>query len=139
MSFVDPITGGEQLAGKITDLIGKFVPDKTQAAQLQFQMFQIVANANATQAAITQEYARSASLFLSGPRPALLWIGVFYFAYSYVFIPILMYVTYATGHPIPKPPNLDDHLYELVTMLLGLGAMRSYDKNTVVNKLSNGH
>jgi hypothetical protein len=47
--------------------------------------------------------------------------------YFYVIHPLLLWVVAVTGSPI-KPPALimDEHLYELMFGMLGLGAMRSF-------------
>jgi hypothetical protein len=32
------------------------------------------------------------------------------------------------GYPIPKPPTLSENLWELLAGILGLGALRSFEK-----------
>lgn len=124
----DPITGGEELGGKLLDLIGKFVPDRDKQLELQAGVMAAIQSANNAQNEINKAYAASNSFYMAGARPAFLWIGVAYFLYSYILVPIIMYGCYALGHPIPKPPALDEHIYELVTLLLGVSGMRTYEK-----------
>lgn len=66
--------------------------------------------------------ASSEDLFKSGARPAALWIAVLGFGYNYLVVPICL----SFGYPAVGIPS--EELSWLLGGLLGLGAMRSYDK-----------
>lgn len=74
------------------------------------------------QAEVNKVEASSDNLFKSGWRPAIGWVGALGMAYNYLIVPVC--VTF--GLPAV---NLDmNTLMPLVMALLGLGAMRSWDR-----------
>lgn len=85
---------------------------------------------------INLEQAKSPSLFISGPRPFLMWVGGFGVAYQWIFLPLGMFVyTLYTGHDVPvRPPEMDSNLMLMLGSLMGIqiGA-RTYEKVRGVN------
>ena len=92
---------------------------KEMDAELQLSLAQT--NINAVEAS-------SQNIFVSGWRPAVGWIGVAALAYQYLLRPLAPWLLQATGHPVPDMPTLDGGLFELVSLMLGLGGLRSYEK-----------
>ena len=80
------------------------------------------------QSDVTLAEAQSASLFVAGWRPAIGWCCAAAVFYSYLLVPLGMYAGFLTGHPVPRPPVLDEHLWELMFILLGVGGLRTYEK-----------
>ena len=84
---------------------------------------------------INMKEAEHKSVFVAGWRPFIGWVGGFSLAYAAIFHPFLMWlwmVLQAT-EVIPKdlapPPYVEAGLLgTVVTGMLGIGAMRSYDK-----------
>ena len=75
------------------------------------------------------EQAKHPSLFVSGARPAIMWVCCLGLLWQFFVGPIL---TWATGIWFPDmvPPQLEvEGLITLVMSLLGLGAMRSFEKS----------
>ena len=72
--------------------------------------------------------AASPSLFVAGWRPAIGWTCAAALAYQFLLAPLAVWVGFLIGHPVPKPPTLDEHLWELMFGMLGLGALRSLEK-----------
>ena len=69
--------------------------------------------------------ARHRSIFVAGWRPAIGWVGAMILFFNYIVAPI---VTWAL--PESNPPQLDlDALWPVITGMLGIAGMRSYDKN----------
>ena len=84
---------------------------------------------------INKVEAASEGLFKSGWRPALGWVGACGYAYMFLLRPLLPWIVQVGGlifgkhAAVPEMPALDwGPLAELTLGLLGLGAMRSYDK-----------
>ena len=85
--------------GEIFSGAGKFAGDMRSAitgdisaekkAELEIKMQEFEAAAMNAQAEINKVEASSASLFVAGARPAILWIGALVILYSYVIAPIL--------------------------------------------------
>ena len=72
--------------------------------------------------------AKNPSLFVSGARPFIIWVGGFSMAWSGLFHPLLVWVwafTQMDGNP---PPMIESAvLGSVVTGLLGVAGMRSFD------------
>jgi Holin of 3TMs, for gene-transfer release len=80
--------------------------------------------------------AASTSLFVSGWRPAVGWVGVLGLAYQFLGYPLMQWLwSFLQGCDIiPKelhpPPDLDvEQLMTLLAGLLGFGGMRSFEKH----------
>ena len=81
---------------------------------------------------VNKEQAKHPSLFVSGARPAIMWVCCLGLLWQFFVGPIL---TWATGIWMPDvvPPQLEvEGLITLVMSLLGLGAMRSFEKSKKV-------
>lgn len=118
----------EPLIGRIIDLIpDPAAREKAKAEAMAALMTQLL-QADATQAATNTEEAKNQSVFVAGWRPFIGWVCGVALAYQFVLLPLGMFVSFAVGHPIPKPPALDDTLWQLMFGMLGMGALRSFDK-----------
>lgn len=95
-----------------------------------------------SQQEINKFEAQHKSVFVAGWRPFIGWIGGFSLAYKFIVYPLLGWVwtTVDIFVKIPDelkmPPNINaSDLYPIIMGMLGIGAMRSYDKtkNNVTN------
>jgi len=99
---------------------------KALEADLQLAMGQIETN---------KAEAQSASLLVSGWRPAVGWVCVAALAWVFLLHPALTWGLAIAGNPITLPNPAEDHLFELLTGLLGLGGFRTFEKiKGVANK-----
>ena len=110
-------------------LSGELPPDtrvKLQELLLKFE--ELEQKALRGQVDINIEEAKSASLFKSGWRPALAWVGVIGMFYHYIIFPFLLwYIEFA--HLNVNAPMLDtEGLMALVSAMLGIGGFRTYEK-----------
>ena len=84
---------------------------------------------------VNEKEAEHKSVFVAGWRPFIGWVGGFALAYQFIFYPILLWLwaiatiafTIPEGFEPPVLPVADD-LYTIILGMLGIGAMRSYDK-----------
>jgi len=104
-------------------ITGKAVVDPAAQAQLEAKILEIEQAANAAIQAVNQAEASSPSLFIAGARPAIMWIGALVILYSYIIDPILQ----ACG--VKTPPIQMGDLWPVITGMLGLGTMRTYEKS----------
>ena len=127
--------------GKILDRV---IPDPVAAQKAQLDIAQaladrerawadMLAKQNEQQAAINLAEAQSPSFWVSGWRPAVAWICVFGFAYSFVLAPMVAWgaaiLGTALGIAFPSPPTLDNgSLLALLTGLLGLSGLRTAER-----------
>lgn len=89
-----------------------------------FKEAQLIAQQNIAQTQVNQEEARTGNLFIAGWRPAIGWIGAIALAYQFVMYPLLLWLN--TESP---PPQMEtDMLYTIITGMLGIAGLRSYDK-----------
>jgi hypothetical protein len=132
-----PIIG--TLAEKGMDLIDKFVLDKDQAAAAKFELeklilaqqaeyLKVAAAEGQAQAEINKVEAASNSLFVAGWRPALGWVCALGFTYNFVIYPMAEWYAAVYFTHINIPPQLDGMLWELTAGMLGLAAIRTWEK-----------
>ena len=68
--------------------------------------------------------AQHRSICVAGWRPAIGWVGAMILFFNYIAAPILTWAL-----PETNPPTLDlDALWPVITGMLGIAGMRSYDK-----------
>lgn len=79
---------------------------------------------------VNREAAKSGSLFVAGARPFIIWTGGFSLAWAGILHPLLLWVWAFSGIEGTPPPMIDTGaIIGIVTGLLGVGTMRSYDKS----------
>ena len=73
--------------------------------------------------------ARHRSVFVAGWRPAIGWCGALVMFYHYIVQPIGVWALHLNGI-YETPPSLDlNSLWPIITGMLGIAGMRSYDKS----------
>ena len=105
---------------------------KAKEIDIEFQKFCLdnSIKLQLAQVAVNMEEAKSASVFVAGWRPAVGWICALALGYVAVVEPIVRFIAqvgfgYKGGFPI-----IDTSLtMQVLLVMLGFGAMRSFDKN----------
>ena len=114
------------VAGKILD---KFVEDKDLKMKLEHELKRELHDANLAQIDVNKEQAKNPSLFVSGARPAIMWICALGLLMSFFIMPLAEWAT-AIWYPEMKLPDLNTgELMTLTLSLLGLGGLRSFEKS----------
>jgi hypothetical protein len=116
----DAISAGLQI-------VNKFIPDPAAAAQAEAELRTSLQAWDAKQDETNTVEAASPNLFVSGWRPAIGWVGALGLAYQYLLRPI------AVGAGWHDLPALDQSLMELVTAMLGMAGLRTYEKTLGVH------
>jgi hypothetical protein len=128
----------EKLIGPITGLLDKFIEDKDQKSALAHEiatMSQKYAQEIAKgQMAINQVEAAHRSLFVSGWRPALAWVCVLGMFGNFITIPFSNFVLALLGIDIVIPLVPLETMMPVLMGMLGLGAMRTYEKKNAVHR-----
>jgi hypothetical protein len=113
-------------------LINKLFPDPVQAAQAQLELLKLQQNGDlatmVAQTDINKVEAASSSMFVAGWRPFVGWVGGFGLAYAAILEPILRLIATLNGYTGEFPVIDTTITMQILFGLLGLGAMRSYDK-----------
>ena len=115
----------------IDKLVG-FIPDtnarEAEKAALTKQIMDIVAAQDTQQSDVNKVEAASSSVFVAGWRPAIGWVCAASFAWFYLGAPIVQWVLAIFGVHAPMPVFNSDALMQLTYGMLGMGALRSFDK-----------
>lgn len=126
---MDPITA---LLSIGNTLITKLFPDPAQAAQAQLELLKLQQNGDlatmVAQTDINKVEAASSSMFVAGWRPFVGWVGGFGLAYAAILEPMLRLTATLSGYTGEFPAIDTTITMQILFGLLGLGAMRSYDK-----------
>lgn len=124
------------IVGVAGDAVGKvvdhFFPDPQRAAEFKLEIYKSLQSSDLAQIAVNQTEAANSSVFVSGWRPFIGWVCGGALAYQYVFLPISIFVATLINEKFAtvflNAPKLDDNLWQLLIAMLGMGALRSFDK-----------
>ena len=119
---------GLAIAGIVDKVLGSVLPDPAARAKATVDILDKLAALDLGQMKVNEESAKHESVFVAGPRPFILWVCGFAIAYEYLLAPLVMWGSQIAGYDLPVPWTISDNLWELMAGLLGLGALRSYDK-----------
>ena len=139
---LDPITAGFDFGAK---LIERIWPDPTVREEAKLKLAEMQQNGELAkltaeteiikgQLEINAEEAKSQNIFVSGWRPFIGWVCGAAFAYTFIFQPFIVYIAKLCGS-LASPPDIDGWLlFNVLGAMLGLGAMRSWEKGKGVTK-----
>ena len=117
------------LVQPITSLLDKVIEDKDTKNNIAFELATMAERhaqeLSKGQLEVNKVEAAHKSLFVSGWRPAIGWISGLALLYSTILAPIL-------GIWFTVPPVDSSLLTSVLMGMLGLGAMRSYEKKNNV-------
>ena len=127
----------ELLIPVLGNVLDKIFPDKTKADEAKARLIELQMNGELQQIMgqleINKEEARSSSPFVAGARPFILWTCGVAFAYASILEPIARFVAQVGFGYDGTFPSIDTNLTMQVLMgMLGLGALRSWDKKNGV-------
>jgi hypothetical protein len=114
------------------DLVGRFFPDKTEAEKAQMSLIlttmQNQMAMNQGQMNINKVEAASPSFFVSGWRPFVGWICGGACAWNWIGLPVCLFIATSFGKKIEVAPADLSQMLPLLLGLLGMGALRTYEK-----------
>lgn len=126
--------------GTVIESVGKVAGDlittDKERMQLELEGRKIDQAIDLAQIGVNNTEAQHASVFVAGWRPAIGWIGAAAMAYQFLLYPMLTWVwalAQANGY-LPAgtqpPPVLDaDQLWVILSGILGIAGMRSFEKS----------
>ena len=112
----------------ISDLIGKAIPDKNKRMELEASIKSQMIDLQKAQADINLEQAKHPSIFVSGSRPAILWICALGLAWQFFLAPLMNWAVVISGSTIQPPVINTEGLMTLTLSLHGLGGLRTAEK-----------
>lgn len=132
-----PVVAGVVFEG-VRALLDRLFPDPEKRAEAELQLRRLEAEGTFAERAAqalavgqldtNKAEAASDGWFKGGWRPAVGWTCASALALQFVAGPLLEWGAALTGHPVPPMPRLDGVLWELLFGMLGLGALRTFDK-----------
>jgi hypothetical protein len=121
-----------------TSIIDRVVPDKNAAQKAKISMEKELTTAfnkaNLAQIETNKIQAAHPSIFVSGARPAIMWICAFGLGWQFVFQPVAVWGLALSGTGVALPIIETEGLMSLTLALLGLGGMRSFEKSKGVQR-----
>jgi len=133
---MNPVVLGSvfELGSKIID---RFFPDPQKKAEAELELLKLTQSGDLQQVLaqleINAKEAAHPSIWVSGWRPYFGWVGGTSFLYVGLLKPILSWIAAIQGWP--DLPDIDtEFLWVVVSGLLGIGGLRTYEKKTGVAK-----
>lgn len=118
-------------------LLDRFVPDPAKKQEAEMELIRMAAEGELKQVIAQLEInAREAShqsVFVAGWRPFFGWSGGIGFLYATIGQPLLAWGAAIKGWPVPPSLNLD-LLWVVITGMLGIGGLRTFEKTKGVTK-----
>jgi len=128
----------QSLIGPVTGLLDKFIEDKDQKARLAHEVATMAQNhaqeLAKAQLEVNKVEAAHKSLFVSGWRPAVGWVCVLGMFGNFITIPFSNFVLALFGVEIVIPLVPLETMMPVLMGMLGLGAMRTYEKKNNVHR-----
>jgi hypothetical protein len=118
----------------ITDLVSEVVVDKDKRDEINLKLREIADRADEryhaelmAQTEVNKIEAQHASVFVAGWRPFIGWTSGAGVAYSFVLSPFIEFLARVGGYAGEMPHLQTGELMLLVTGMLGLGGLRTYE------------
>ena len=118
----------DKLIEPVSNILDKFVADKDLKQKLEHELKTELHRANMAQIAVNKEQAKHSSLFVSGARPAIMWVACLGLFWSFFLAPLLNWMILLYDSNIVLPNIQTEGLLTLTLSLLGLGGYRSFEK-----------
>ena len=128
------------LVSAIAPLLDKVIPDADERNRLAHEIATLterqaheIAKA---QIEVNRTEAASPSIFVSGARPAAMWVCVSGMAFNFIILPLIMVGCDISGIAVDISPLDTSEMMPILMGLLGLGTMRSYEKKNGVARMT---
>ena len=139
MSFISELLGAGDVVKSVGDSLDKLFTSDEERLEAQHEMSKaqrnfdylgdkLVLQQNTAQVEVNKVEAASSNMFQAGWRPAIGWIGVLALFYQFVAYPALLWLQTFMPSIHPPAPLPADMMFSIVTGMLGIAGMRSYDK-----------
>ena len=115
-----------------SNVIDRIIPDKEAAEKAKREMqIELVNNINdiaKAQIEVNKQEAAHRNVFVAGWRPFIGWTCGAAFCYHFVIQPLLIFVLAANGIALDLPSFDMGALMTVLTGMLGLGGLRTFEK-----------
>ena len=125
------------IASGLFGLIDKLFTSEDERMAAKLKVLELEKSGELAQIAVNAQEARHDSIFVAGWRPFIGWVCGLAFTWAFLLYPVLSFFVVAFGIPVDLTlvPELDLAAMMPVLMgMLGLGAMRSWEKREGVSR-----
>lgn len=131
------------IAQGLFDLVDSLFTSDEERMAAKLKLMELEKSGQLAQIAVNAEEAKHASLFVAGWRPFIGWVCGLSFAWTFLASPMLTYSLYVLsavfGVDMPSVlsslPVVDlSNMMPVLLGMLGLGAMRTYERSTGVER-----
>jgi len=131
-TFIGKMLGSGVIQGAqgVANIVDQFMEtdDEKRAAEIVNRKLQ--ARPDELQAEINKIEAGHRSMFVAGWRPAIGWLCAMALGWGWIVAPVLQFIW-----PEKKMPAIEiGQAISLVMALLGMGALRTYEKQNTISK-----
>jgi hypothetical protein len=120
------------ILGAMGPVLDRLIPDPAARNAFSLQLLSALQAADLSQLKVNEAEAQNPNVFVAGWRPFIGWICGAALFYQYLFFPLAVYVaSFFSEEAVTRllnAPKLDDNLWQLLIGMLGLGALRSFEK-----------
>lgn len=140
MSFLGNLLGSGDVVKSVGETLDNLFTSDEERQEAQHELAKanrrfdhladkLLTQQNIAQMEVNKVEAASSSLFQAGWRPAIGWIGVLALGYQFVLYPLMLWLGAAYPSLQPPKPLDSDMMFTVVTGMLGIAGMRSYEKH----------
>jgi hypothetical protein len=119
---------GLKMIDKLVDRIPDPAAKERASLEMQAELLKYAAEQSVAQMEVNKVEAAHSSIFVSGWRPFIGWMGGASLGYAFLLQPILAWFLTIVGVTTPLPEPNTEAMMALVTAMLGVTAARSFDK-----------
>ena len=136
MGFIDNLlgSGAAKMADGVASAIDRFVETDEERKAADLLLLKARQEPDKWQTEINKIEAGHRSLFVAGWRPFIGWVCGLGLAWKFALSPVCLYAASLAGAPAAMPDIQAGELIPLVTALLGLGGIRSWEKSRGLTK-----
>ena len=129
----------QALIAPVTGILDKFIEDKdaknAMAHEIATMAEKAAHEAAMAQVEVNKMEAGHKNLFVSGWRPSVGWTCSLAMLWHFLLQPIVVFAATVAGVELPPLPEFDmDTLMTVLMGLLGLGGLRTYEKQKGLTK-----
>jgi hypothetical protein len=122
----------------LSEILGRVIPDPEAKQKALAEILESAQKADLAQLEVNKAEAKTGSLFIAGWRPFIGWVGGIALSWHFVVKPMLMafagYMDEKLVTAILNAPALDENMWGLITAMLGIGGLRTFEKIKGVTK-----
>lgn len=125
------------IASGLFNLIDQLFTSDEEREAAKLKVLELEKSGELAQIGVNTQEAKHSSLFVAGWRPFIGWTCGLAFAWTFLLYPMLQFAVIAFGVPVDLSllPVMDlSEMMPVLLGMLGLGAMRSYERRNGVQR-----